>query len=246
MFRDINGNPADVQIQDLQMDSSVSTVGGAKFMLLDSSDKRAAQVTYHWVPASEFTKYGITGFDGKNGVWAKQGGTDPRHPTYTVPTGDAAILKAGTGIQLNINGEGKALNLSGEVSDAQIVLTTVNNFNFIGYPFPTDGDIRDIQMDDTVSTVGGAKFMLLDNSDKRAAQVTYHLVPRDQFTKYGITGRDGDFGTWAKQGGTDPRHPTYTEPTGDALILKAGSAIQLNINGNGKKVYINPPYTLAK
>ena len=242
VFRDLNGEPADINIQDLQMDTTV-TIGNAKLSTLDNSNLRAAQVEYIWVPKSQFSKYGITGFDDKNGVWTIKSGSG-RDTTYTVPAAEASILKAGTGIQLYVNGTGKALNLSGEVTDAQIELPTLSNFNFVGYPFPADGDIRDIQMDTTV-TIGNAKFSTLDNSNLRAAQVEYIWVPRSQFSKYSIVGRDGDNGTWAIKEGSG-RDTTYAEPTGDALILKAGSAIQLYVNGTGKKVYINAPYTLAK
>ena len=224
------------------MDSSV-TLGGASFSTLDNTALRANQVEYVWVPKSSYEDCKITGYENLNGVWAKQEGSG-RNVTYTVPTGDAAILKAGTGIQLVVNGTGKALNLSGEVSDAQIVLTTVNNFNFIGYPFPTDGSVLDVQMDETV-TLGGASFSTLDNTALRANIVEYVWIPESSYADCKVTGREGDNGVWAKQEGSG-RNVTYTVPTGDAAILKAGSAIQLVVNGTGKKVYINPTYTLSK
>ena len=93
--------------------------------------------------------------------------------------------------------------------------------------------------------LGNAQFSTLDNSALRKAQVTYAWVPKSQFAKFKITGREGDNGTWAIKGKSG-RDDTYTEPTGDALVLSAGSAIQVFVSATGKKVYINPPYTLSK
>ena len=250
-FRAIDGSEAEFNIQDLQMDTSVG-LGVAQFSILNADrkvDTAFQEKAHYWVPKSQFKTFGITGFDDKNGVWAVQGGPDPRHPTYTVPSAEASVLAAGTGIQIYINGTGKSFAFAGAVSDAQETIPTVKKYNFIGNCFPADCDIRDIQMDETVG-LGVAQLTRLDADrkvDTTIQEKAYYWVPASQYKTFGIVGREGDFGTWAIQGGPDPRHPTYTVPTTtEELTIKAGSAVQIYVNGTGKIVYVNPTYTLAK
>ena len=233
------------------MDASVSTIGGAQLTILNADRKIDTEMmtkAHAWVPKSQFAKFGITGFDDKNGVWAIQGGT-AKNPTYTVPTLEKSAFSAGTGIQVYITGSGKTFTFAGAVSDAQMEIPAVQKYNFIGNCFPADCDIRDIQMDESVSTIGGAQLTHLDADRKVDATIqekAYAWVPKSQFAKYGIVGREGDNGTWAIQGGT-AKNPTYTVPTtAEALTIKAGGAVQVYVTGAGKKIYVNPTYTLAK
>ena len=245
MFRTVGGSAVDVQIQDLQMDASVG-LSAATFSILDNSNLRKAitDQTYTWVPQSQYKTCKIQGREGDNGAWALKVGTG-RDAVYTIPTGADAVIKAGTGIQLNVNGTGKMLNLSGQVTDEQVVIPAQNNFNFIGNPFPTDCDVCDIQMDTTVG-LSGATLSFLDNSNLRKAitDQTYTWVPKSQYKTCKIQGREGDNGAWALKVGTG-RDAVYTIPTGADALIKAGSSVQINVNGTGKFIYINPTYTLA-
>ena len=227
------------------MDTTV-TLGGATLALLDNSNLRKAitEQTYTWVPKSQYATCKIQGREGDNGAWALKVGSG-RDAVYTIPTGEAAVIKAGTGLQLNINGTGKMLNLSGQVADEQIVIPAQNNFNFVGNPFPADCDVCDIQMDTTV-TLGGATLAFLDNSNLRKAitEQTYTWVPKSQYATCKIQGREGDNGAWALKVGSG-RDAVYTIPTGEDAVIKSGSTVQINVNGTGKFIFINPTYTLA-
>ena len=248
-FRAINGSAAEFNIQDIQVDASVTT-GGAQLYILNADrkvDTTFQEKAHAWVRKADFTKYGITGFDDKNGVWAIQGGT-LKAPTYTVPTLEKSVFSAGTGIQVYFTLANKSFTFAGSVSDAQLAIPAVQKYNFIGNCFPADCDIRDIQMDETVTT-GGAQFYRL-NADRKLdttiQEKAYAWVKKSDFAKYGIVGREGDFGTWAIQGGT-LKAPTYTVPTtAEELTIKAGSAVQVYVTLANKTIYVNPTYTLAK
>ena len=231
------------------MDTSV-TLGGAQLSILNADRKvntTFQEKAHYWVPKSQFKTFGITGFDDKNGVWAIAG-DDPRNPTYTVPTLEKSVFSAGTGIQVYITGTGKSLTFAGAVTDAQMEIPAVRKYNFIGNCFPADCDIRDIQMDSTV-TLGGAQLARLNADRKVDATIqekAYYWVPASQYKTFGIVGREGDYGTWAIAG-DDPRNPTYTVPTtAEELTIKAGSAVQVYVTGTGKNIFVNPTYTLAK
>ena len=250
-FRAIDGSDEAFNIQDIQMDTSV-TLGNAQLSILNADRKvntTFQEKAHYWVPKSQFKTFGITGFDDKNGVWAIQDNTDPRNPKYTVPPAEVSVLAAGTGIQIYINGTGKSFAFAGAVTDAQMEIPAVRKYNFIGNCFPADCDIRDIQMDESV-TLGNAQITRLNADRKVDATIqekAYYWVPASQYKTFGIIGRDGDFGTWAIQDNTDPRNPKYTVPTtADELTIKAGCAVQIYVNGTGKKIYVNPTYTLAK
>ena len=233
------------------MDASVSTVGGAQLYILNADRKINTEMmtkAHYWVPKAFFALYGITGFNDKNGVWAVQGGTI-KNPTYTVPTLEKSVFPAGTGIQVYVTLANKSFTFAGAVTDAQMAIPAVQKYNFIGNCFPADCDIRDIQMDETVSTVGGAQLYRL-NADRKLdttiQEKAYYWVPKAFYAIYGIVGREGDNGTWAIQGGT-LKNPTYTVPTtAEELTIKAGSAVQVYVTLANKTIYVNPTYTLAK
>ena len=127
----------------------------------------------------------------------------------------------------------------------------LNNFNFVTPVFRTVGgsavdvQIQDLQMDASVG-LSAATFSILDNSNLRKAitDQTYTWVPKSQYKTCKIQGREGDNGAWALKVGTG-RDAVYTIPTGADALIKAGSSVQINVNGTGKFIYINPTYTLA-
>ena len=232
------------------MDSSVLT-GSANIQLLDQNGIKTA--IYHWVKAAECATQPtpIPCAEGATGAWGIMDSyydeEEEEDIVFYKPIGKSITFNAGDAVQLD-SGAGKVITFSGQVSDDDVTCTNGQNGNFyIGNPFASDIEIRDVQMDASVLT-GSANIQFLDRNGIKTA--IYHWVKAAECATQPtpITLKNPtDTGAWGIMDSyydeEEEEDIVFYKPITTTVTIPSGDAFQLDC-GAGKMAKIFAPYEL--
>jgi hypothetical protein len=248
-FARIDGTKADLQ-KDFQMDTSVLT-GAANIQLLDRNGIKTA--IYHWVKAAQCATQPtpIPVAEGANGAWAIMDSyydeEEEEDVVFYKPIASAITFNPGDAVQLD-SGAGKVITFSGNVSDDDVTCTNGQTGNFyIGNPFASAIELRDVQMDTSVLT-GAANIQFLDRNGIKTA--IYHWVKAAQCatqpTPIALK-NETDAGAWGIMDSyydeEEEEDVVFYKPITPTVSIPAGDAFQLDC-GAGKMAKIFAPYEL--
>ena len=248
-FAHIDGTAIDLQ-KDFQMDTSVPT-GMANIQLLDRNGIKTA--IYHWVKAAQCATQPtpIPCAEGANGAWAIMDSyydeEEEEDVVFYKPIGAAVTFNTGDAVQL-YSTVGKVVTFSGTVFDDDVTCTNGNTGKFfIGNPFASAIELRDVQMDTSVPT-GMANIQFLDRNGIKTA--IYHWVKAAQCatqpTPIALK-NPSDAGAWGIMDSyydeEEEEDVVFYKPIETIPTIAAGDAFQL-YSTSGKMAKIFAPYEL--
>ena len=248
-FAHIDGTDIELQ-KDFQMDTTVPT-GAANIQLLDRNGIKTA--IYHWVKAADCATQPtpVPCAEGANGAWAIMDSyyddEEEEDVVFYKPIGSTITFDSGDAVQLD-SAAGKVVTFSGAVSDDDVACTNAATGNFyIGNPFSSAIELRDVQMDTTVPT-GAANIQFLDRNGIKTA--IYHWVKASdcatQPTPIALKNVT-DAGSWGIMDSyyddEEEEDVVFYKPIETIPTIAAGDAFQLDC-GAGKMAKIFAPYEL--
>ena len=230
-------------IQEFQLDSTVGD-RAANIQILD--DSQGMTEFYYWFKASD----GFAGPEGqkeavpqgKNGLWFY---TELDEETMQVLSYELADRQFDQGecVQLSIR-KNKKITFAGAVSDGTLAYkASVNDFNYIGNPFPAEIDLQEIQLDNTVGD-RASNIQILDDSQ---GMVEFYYWFKASEGYAGPDGQkeavpEGKNGLWFYTELDEETMQVLSYELADRP-LEPGEGVQLSIRKN-KFVYITAPYEL--
>ena len=248
-FARIDGTKADLQ-KDFQMDTSVPT-GAANIQLLDRNGIKTA--IYHWVKAAQCATQPtpIPVAEGANGAWGIMDSyyddEEEMDVVFYKPITSAITFNPGDAVQL-YSTVGKVITFSGNVTDDDVTCTNGQTGNFyIGNPFASAIELRDVQMDTTVPT-GAANIQFLDRNGIKTA--IYHWVKAAQCATQPdpiALKNETDAGAWGIMDSyyddEEEMDVVFYKPIATIPTIESGDAFQL-YSTVGKMAKIFAPYEL--
>ena len=260
MFLSVGDNA--VYLQDIQFDASTSVNDkGSNIQVLGTN--RAMTEYYYWFKKitretdADFGKVGPSGYrvvcpEGKQGVWFRAWFNDSGTPTNYAYYADKTFPQ-GACLQINAAAN-KKLMFKGQVSDATISYTCLQNFNYLGNPYATDLNIQNIQFDASTSVNDKGSNIQILGTNRAMTEYYYWFkkITRETDADFGKVGPSGYrvvcpedkqgawFQAWFNTSGSPTNYAYAVEK-----VIPSGSGFQINAAAN-KKIVITSPYSLAQ